>query len=278
MKRLLCMFAASAAMAAHAAGAPTDEAGFTEFGAIALRAELGADVPLKVKGPLSLQIDDLQVNLDRVYAFCRSNAKDCDDAMGAFSKKVAAFLKERNTPVDTKAVLLAVRSSAYLKNAQAALGSEAPALEIRPLTAGLVSVAMLDTPSTARPLNVKDAARLSLSDDQLFALAAKNLQASLEPLSSKAKPVGSGQVGTLKGGYYESGRVALVADWAGLAAAQGGTLLIAVPSPDVILYISESSATAIDALASLAKTVAAKSQTPLSPAVFKWSAEGWLKQ
>ncbi|WP_343732326.1 hypothetical protein [Duganella sp.] len=117
MKRLLCMLAASAAMAAHAAAAPTDEAGFTEFGAAALRAELGTDVPLKVKGPLS------------------------------------------------------------------------------------------------RP--------------------------------------GCGA---------------------------GGTLLIAVPSPDVILYISESSASAIDALAALAKSTAAKSQTPLSPAVFKWSAQGWVKQ
>lgn len=278
MRRVLCALAASVALAAQAAPAPTDEAGFTEFGLTVLRAELGDAVPLKVKGPLSLQLDDLQVNLDRVYTFCRANAEDCDGAMAAFSKKVAAFLKERNAPVDPKSVLLAVRGSAYLKNAQAALGSEAPALEMRPLVPGLVVVAMLDTPSTARPLNAKDTARLKLTGDQLFTLAAKNLQASLESLDSKAKPVGAGQVGTLAGGYYESGRVALISDWAGLAAAQGGTLLIAVPATDVILYISESSPSAIDALGVLAKSVAAKSQTPLSPAVFKWSAEGWVKQ
>ncbi|MYM68396.1 hypothetical protein GTP45_16390 [Pseudoduganella sp. FT55W] len=278
MNRLLCAIALSFTMAAHAQNAPTDPAGFTEFGAATLRAKLGPDVPLKVKGPLSLQIDDLQVNLDRVYSFCSKNAGECNSALAEFGQKVSAFLKERNAPVDTKSVLLAIRSSAYLKNAQAQLGNDASALKIRQLTEGLVTVAMLDTPSTARPLNTKDATRLSLSDDQLFALAAKNLQASLEPLSSKAKPVGSGKIGTLRGGYYETGRIALTADWADLAAAQSGTLLIAAPATDVILYISESSPTAIDALRALAKTVAAKSQTPLSQAVLKWRAEGWVSQ
>ena len=278
MKRRICTLAASLTLAAHAQTVPTDPAAFTEFGAQVMRAELGAEVPLKVKSPLSLEIDELQVNLDRIYGFCRKNAADCNGALSEFSKKVGAFLKERNAPVDTRSVLLAIRSSAYLKNAQAALGKDAPTLQIRPLADGLVTVAMLDTPSTARPLSAKDTERLKLSDDQLFALAAQNLRTSLEPLSSKAKPVGHGEIGTLQGGYYESGRMALVADWAELAAAQHGTLLLAAPSPDVILYISEPTPAAIDALRTMAKTVAAKSRAPLSPAVFQWSADGWVSQ
>jgi uncharacterized protein YtpQ (UPF0354 family) len=278
MKRLLCALAASIAVAVHAETIPTDSPGFTEFGAQAMRTALGPEVAVNVKGPLTLQVDGLQLNLDRVYSFCRLNAADCNNALTAFSQKVSSFLKERNTPVDTKAVLLAIRSSAYLKNAQATLGSDAPALAVRPLAEGLVSVAMFDTPSSARPLNAKDVARLSLSDDQLFALATKNVQASLGPLSAKAKPVGQGQIGTLQGGYYEASRLALTAEWSSLASAQSGTLLVAAPASDVILYISESSPTAVDALRTLAKSVAAKSPTPLSLAVFKWTAEGWVVQ
>lgn len=278
MKNLICALAASLALAAHAETVPTDPAAFTEFGAQVIRAALGTDMPVKVKSTLTLQVDELQVNLDRVYSFCRMNAADCSAALADYSKRVHAVLTERNAPVDSKSVMLAIRSSAYLKNAQAVLGKEAPALQVRPLADGLVAVAMLDTPNAARPLSSKDAERLKLSGDQLFALAAQNLRATLEPLGSKAKPVGSGQVGTLQGGYYESGRIALVADWAELAAAQNGTLLIAAPSPDVILYISESTPIAIDALRSLAKTVAAKSPVPLSAAVMQWRADGWVSQ
>jgi hypothetical protein len=278
MKRLVCALAACFTLAAHAGTAPTDAAGFTEFGAQAMRAELGPDVAVKVKGPLTLSIDELQLNLDRVYSFCGKNPADCNTALAEFSKKVSGFLKERNVPVDTKTVLLAIRSSDYLKRAQAALGSDAPALAVRPLADGLVAVAMFDTPSAARPLNARDVARLSLSDEQLFALAKKNLQTSLGPLSSKAKPVGSGQIGTLQGGYYEASRLALTSEWANLASAQNGTLLVAAPAPDVILYISEASPTAVDALRTLAKTVASKSPTPLSLAVFKWTADGWVIQ
>jgi hypothetical protein len=278
MKNLICAFASILALTANAETVPTDPAAFTEFGAQVIRTELGPDTPVKVKSPLTLQIDELQVNLDRVYSFCRMNAADCSAALAEYSKRVHAILTERNAPVDSKSVMLAIRSSAYLKNAQAVLGKEAPALQVRPLTDGLVAVAMLDTPNAARPLSSKDAERLKLSGDQLFTLAAQNLRATLEPLSSKAKPAGSGQVGTLQGGYYESGRVALLADWAELAAAQNGILLISVPSPDVILYISESTPIAVDALRSLAKTVAAKSQAPLSAAVMRWSADGWVNQ
>lgn len=278
MKKLICALTASLTLTAYADSVPTDPAAFTEFGAQVIRAELGADMPVKVKSPLTLQIDELQVNLDRVYSFCRMNAADCNAALAEYSKRVRAILTERNAPVESKSVMLAIRSGAYLKNAQATLGKEAPALQVRPLTEGLVAVAMLDTPNAARPLSSKDAERLKLSGDQLFALAAQNLRATLEPLSSKAKPVGSGQVGTLQGGYYESGRIALLADWADLAAAQNGTLLIAAPSPDVILYISESTPAAIDALSAMAKTVAAKSRAPLSAAVMKWSADGWVSQ
>ncbi|MYM25158.1 hypothetical protein GTP46_21245 [Duganella sp. FT135W] len=276
MKRRICALVASFSVAVHAQTVPMDPVGFTEFGAQAMRTEVGPDVPVKVKGPLTLGIDELQLNLDRAYAFCQRNVAECRSALTGYSKNIAAFLKERNAPIDGKAVLLAVRSSAYIQNAQATLGRDAPALATRPLAQGLVTIAMFDTPSAARPLNAKDAARLSLSNDELLALATKNLQASLEPLSTKAKPVASGQVGTLQGSYYEASRLALTAEWASLAAAQNGTLLVAAPSPDVILYVSESSPTAVDALRALAKTVAAKSQTPLSLAVFKWTAEGWV--
>ncbi len=276
--RIHALFAAVACISLNAAAqtVPVDPDGFTDYSLNLLRAVLPAGSVVKVQEPLLLNADGLSINLQRPQQFCSASPQHCSAALRAYVDSVAAVLKQRDAPIDSKSVMLSIRDAAYLQRAQAAVGADGPAFEARPLADGVLAIAMLDTPRAARPLNSRDAQHLKLSDDQLFALAAENLRAALEPLDSKAKPVASGQIGTLRGGYHEAGRIALLADWAGLAAAQNGTLLVAAPATDVVLYISESSPTAVDALRTLARDIAAKSASPLSPAVLRWTAQRWI--
>jgi hypothetical protein len=53
-------------LAVSAQDIPKDAAGFTDYVAAQLRAEL-TDTPIVVKGPLTLGIDKLQANLDRIH-------------------------------------------------------------------------------------------------------------------------------------------------------------------------------------------------------------------
>jgi hypothetical protein len=48
-----------------------------------------------------------------------------------------------------------------------------------------------------------------------------------------------------------------------------------VPSPDLVLYSSEDSNTAIDALRALAKNMMARAPKPLSGALLRWTPKGW---
>jgi hypothetical protein len=135
---------------------------------------------------------------------------------------------------------------------------------------------VLDTQRAVRPLDDRDLRKLNMSQNQLFELGGENLQAALKPLADSAKPVGSGQIGAITGSVYEVGRVAILSQWAHLANAQQDVLVVALPTTDMVLYISESTPSAIDALRTLSKGTAAKSSNPLSPtAVFKWTAERW---
>jgi uncharacterized protein YtpQ (UPF0354 family) len=133
----------------------------------------------------------------------------------------------------------------------------------------------LDTPRALRPLDDRDLKKLGLSQDEIFALGAENLRNTLQPLSDKAKPVASAQIGSITGSVYEVGRVAVLSQWASLAAAQNGTLLISMPSTDVVLYVSEGTNVAVDALRTLATRTSAQSSNPLSPLVLKWTQERW---
>ena len=70
-------------------------------------------------------------------------------------------------------------------------------------------------------------------------------------------------------------RLALVDSWAPLAQAQGGVLIVAAPSADLVLYASEDGSAAIDALRTLARNMMARAPKPLSGTLLRWTPKGW---
>jgi len=265
---------AIASPVAYAQTIPQDQTEFTECVADAMRREVG-DIPVSVKAPLALTIGSLQANLQRLYVACRKNESACASEIDQYAKGAAQVIKAQNAPIDRAAIRLVIRSSEYIKRAQASLGAEGPALQYRPLVDGLTVVAVLDTPRALRPLNDRDLKNLQISQEQLFETGAANLRTTLKPIAEVAKPVGPGKIGALPVDLYEVGRVSIHADWESLATAQGGTLLVAMPTTDSILYISDASDTAIDALRTLARNTAGKAPNPLPISVLKWTKERW---
>jgi len=254
---------------------PLEPSAFTEYVATAVRREVG-DTVVSARVPLHLSIGELDGQLDRILAYCRSNGAGCDGQVQQFAKAAGDIVREKNAPIDPTAVQLVVRSDAYVQRMQASLGTNAPQLQARPLVAGLMVVAILDTPRAIRPLTERDLKKLGKSQDDLFALAAINLTNSLQPLSESAKPVAAGQIGYTKPSFGEVGRVALPAQWTSLAQAQHGELIIALPTTDQVLYISESTDVARDALRALSRKLASHSSAALAPdTLLKWTAEGW---
>lgn len=251
-----------------------EQADFTDYVAQTVRREAG-DMPVLVKGILTLSLGSFQLNLDRIYGVCQRNEAICASEVDRYVKGVSQVIKAANAPIDKESVRIVIRSDEYIKRAQASLGSSGPVLQFRSLTDGLVSVAVLDTPRAIRPLDDRDLKRLDISQEQLFEIGHKNLQRTLKPLAESAKPVSGGKIGMLGGSAFEVGRVAVPTDWSALAAAQDGILLVALPATDTLLYISESSDSAIDALRSLAVNIARKSPNPLSLAVLRWTKERW---
>lgn len=260
---------------ATAQNAPVDKPAFTEFVAQLMRREV-RDTPVVVKGPLTLAVGDMQANLDRIFVFCRANSSGCIAEIDLYIKGVAHVFEENHAPLDKAAVRLVVRSSKYIRQAQASMGSSGPALQVQPIVEGLMLVAVLDTPHTIRPLNDTDLRSLNMTKDQLFDLGRENLVATLKPFADSVKPVKAGQIGALTGSFYEVGRVAMHARWEPLARAQNDTLLIALPTTDAVLYISEATPAAIDALRTFSRNVAAQSPNPLAPEyILKWTSERW---
>lgn len=269
------LIAAGIALDVFAQAVPLEPPAFTEYVASSVRREVG-DTAVTVNGPLRLSIGDLDAHLDRVLNYCKSNNSGCGAQVSQFAKAAGQILKQQNVPLDKSAVQLVIRSDEYIKRAQASFGAGGPILQAKPLVAGLMVVAVLDTPRAVRPLDERDLKKLHMQQEQVFELGAENLLASLKPLATSASPAASGQIGHIGPSFGEVGRVALPMQWASLANAQRGELVIALPTTDQVLYISESAPAALDALRTLSRNLASKSQNPLAPdALLKWTAGQW---
>ncbi|OWQ48605.1 hypothetical protein CDL60_01485 [Roseateles noduli] len=266
--------------AAAAPQAPAPDA-YTELAAERFReikAELKSDAAIVVKGPLTIQLgDSFVVSLDRIYAFCQSNASHCARETDRYARRVFEVWRDREAPAVKEKVRLVVRSEDYLAQAEKAAGDKPESrLMPRPLVDGLVIVPALDTPSSLRMLGRKDATSLQLDADALFALALSNTLAGLKPITEAPVAV-KGSFGRLVGDVYEPSRLASPEAFAPLVKAHNGTLLVMAPLTDVLLYVGEDTPTAREAMRLFGRNLMKRSPNPLSDIVLRWTDKGWQR-
>lgn len=253
---------------------PKDESAFTEYVATRLRNEI-SDATVTVKAPLTLSLGQLQANLDRLFAFCKTNANGCAAEVTTYVKGAAQVYRDRNAPPTREAVRVVVRTTQYLRQAQDSLPPDAPALQPKPVVDGLMALSVLDSPRAIRMLTEKDDKALGLTSDDVFQLALTNTRANLEPLLNVATIAGHGQIGQIVGDSFQSSRLAFVDMWAPLAERQGGKLIVAAPTTDAVFYIGEDSPAAIDALRTLVTNIMARAPNRLSDLLLRWNPSGW---
>ena len=117
------------------------------------------------------------------------------------------------------------------------------------------------------PLLNADRKDAGLSIGDALDLCDKDTHEALGPLPAD----GAGVIN----GPYAASRALYPADWASLAQANGGHLIIAVPSRDMLLYAKGDDEAAIAALGARAMAVFASSPLGISSDVYRWNGDGW---
>lgn len=256
---------------------PADEAGFVKYMAERISRSTGTRVETADRLSLRVLKSDgeylLSANLHRIWAACERVRERCADFVQEYVSGVSSAVVERLKPVKKTSLRIAVRPTAYLETASQIQKVEAPI--VRAFAGDLSLVLVVDGVRTLRMANQKDLQTLKLSEEEAFAAAKANLVSDLKPLRSVLKPIVGKSIGFLEEHAYESSRLVLHEEWRELAAQLGGSLIVAVPTTNVLLYGSGASAEAVDALRTFALNVGRKSQRPLSPLIFRWTAQGW---
>lgn len=255
-------------------GSVSERTAFTDKVAAMLRSRLTDKDVIVAAEPLTLKVGELQANLDRVFGYCRANAQGCDDELRRYVQAVVDASSNAAAPATREALRLVIRPADFGGRGSPAFNAKAAQLR-RPFASGLVALPVVDGERSARLMNEGDCEKLGLSPEQAHEVALANVRTTLKPLADVAKPAQRGVIRTLEGDFYESSRVLLPGDWASLAQAQDGVLIVALPAKDVVLFGADDSAAGLDALRTLARDVARRSPAPLTDILLRWSPDGW---
>ena len=267
----------AAAAPVHAQSVPLDDPGFTDAITEQFRTAL-PDEHVVVVAPQRLTIGNTGavVNLARLWQSCHANAAGCDAQATAFVAGTTKAFKEMNKPPERAQVRVALRSAATAQAYVASSRGTGLNLQVQPFVAGIVSAVVIDSPSTMRWASSHDLEALKVDPAALLELARANTHAGMRPLVSVAPPAPRGKIGALDDADpYTASRLLFPADWAPLAKAQGGVLIVAVPRPATLLYVGDDSAETIAALRTFAHERAQRAPDAIGDMLLRWTPDGW---
>ena len=267
----------AAVAAARAQSVPLDDPGFTDAITEQFRTAL-PDEHVVLVSPQRLTIGNAgaAVNLARLWQYCHQEPTRCDAQSALFVSGMVKSFKEMNKPPDRSQLRLALRSAATAQQLLANSRGTGLNLQVQPFMEGVVSVVVVDSPTTLRWASSHDLDALKLDSSAMRELARTNTHAAMQPLVSIAPPAPKGKIGAIDGAdAYTASRLLFPDDWALLAKAQGGVLIVAVPRPTTILYVGDDGADSVDALRSLARQQALRFPDAIGDMLLRWTPEGW---
>ena len=256
---------------------PLEEPGFTDALTEQFRSAL-PDEHVVVAGPQRLTIGNsgAVVSLARLWQACHAAPAGCDAQAAAFVAGATRTWQAMNKPPERAQVRLALRSAASAQANLARSRGTGLNLQVQPFVGGLVSAVVIDTPAALRWASGRDLDALKLDAAGLRELARSNTHAAMQPLASVAPPAPKGKIGAIDGDdAYIASRLLFPADWAPLAKAQGGVLVVAAPRPGTLLYVGDDDATSLAALRTFAHKRGQGAPDALGDLLLRWTPEGW---
>jgi len=264
----------------HAQDVPTDEEVFAKVAADRVQRELpdyriAPTSRLTLEGKRADGESTGQLSLDRIYAFCSRNSRNCSAALDQYAKGIGEIVKERDRPIEKSMVRIAIRPAEYVERIKKQMVTGPIAMYSKPIGGGLAVVPVLDYSRSVRFVGEKDLLKLGVSEEEIFNLGEENLRSSVKPLAQVAPVPSANAFGTITGEDYASSRVVFHGEWKSLAEKLNGNLVVMLPASDVLLYGDGSTAVGIEALRTYGSEMAKKSTRPLSPVVLRWLPTGW---
>ena len=245
-----------------------------------LRAKLPVGAKLTVPRPLEMRIEYTggrthSLSLANLAENCGNNPPHCKEFIARFVSSVGEVAD--GVRRDPSAIRLVLRSGDYVRGA-AQITDKSPKPEesrlvSREYLADIRLIYVFDAENSMRPMNQGDMRGLGLADEQLNALAMKNLDAALPPIEYRfLDDLG---VYLLKEDDYSSSQILLLPRWQPLIDKFGPNLVIAVSNRNFVFFVDGKDTRNVHKLREVARYAVAKFPYSVSAELLRWTPNGW---
>ena len=215
------------------------------------------------------------ISVQRIDDFCKANpAEECTDQIKTFAISVVE-LATADFTVTPARVRVIVRNRLDTDGYLATILEQSKRPLTRPLFDGVSAVLAADFSKGTRMMSADDLRDLKLDADAAFALGIKQVLADLPPVPSVQEV--DGKLITVSGFDYGASIMLLPERWRALAEATGGRLWIAIPGDNDVMIGTTKSAADLAKLRKLAAEEYRLAPRGISPEVYRWSPDGWIR-
>lgn len=220
------------------------------------------------------------LDLSDLWESARTAPDKEDDLIEDFVARHGHAIREQErrahpaVPLDAIQVVLATRE--YLDGLRGtAPHAEDSAPVTRPFRGDIQIACVAVRKGTLSFVVRADLLRLEMTEGELHALALTNTQAALGPMP-EISPEDTPRLHILQpGNPLECARLIDHAGWAPITTALGGSLCAAAPTREAILFTGPITDEDVAALKVAADEIYRSGRHQISPAVLRWTAEGW---
>jgi len=165
-------------------------------------------------------------------------------------------------------------------SSEATLGQLGDATDVvrRPWVEPIIQVLGEETPGSIAPLSKRRLVGSKLPADAMFERALTNLRAACpEPIRGDrtVKMAKANVQITRFADNHTAARLLLANLWSDIAAEAGGTLFAAAPARDIVVWTTSADENDQRALRGQARTAFQSRSYPISPAILRWTGNGW---
>lgn len=232
-----------------------------------------ADLQLGAKAPG--QEEEAEINLNRVYDFCRRNPADECLVLGEDFVTALVPTLSPIPPLAREQLRLMVRHSGYceeLGSRERERGDVPDGIVMRPVGPSLCAVLVADSPRTMASVQVSTLTPLNLSVDQAWQLAERQTLTNLPEIDT-IEALATEMIVVADMDYVPS--LVLAREAWRRAAARHGELLMAVPADGIMVVTRRSLVNDVAALRATVREQFDTASRGISPHIYRWSSEGW---
>ncbi len=228
--------------------------------------------------PTETEIDvgtlDELIPLDEVYDICAAANFQCEGSLDLFVQNAVELYFNFPDPQPSTmraGLFLATNRGNDLDDGWAFKG---PAVS-QNLDGMLMEICFIDPEKHMHELRMRMLSDIKLDRDAAVEICERNLRSALGPLPDIYGQMAPDHIGMVKGSNSESARMILLDQMAKLNAKVGGHLIVAAPTPDILVYSNGDDRDSVAALEARAKQIMLSSEHPLEYDIYEFTGRGW---